>query len=122
MPDEKQKKEAAKWLRRIKQEPLVVQRVKMIRQAALKIRELEIVINKLSEEIDDHEPLRQQLPMVAINQWEHHPREQEVNGFKWWEYAPIELGDDSEAGFLKALAFAFAFSEDGILSDRERHR
>lgn len=122
MPDQKQKAAATKWLKRIKKESMVVQRVKLIRDAALKIRELETVINRLAEEIDDHDPLAYQLPQAPLGRYVPMPRDMQMNGFVWWDYAPIELGDRSEAGFLKALSFAFAFSEEETLAERDRHR
>lgn len=122
MPDQKQKTEATKWLKRIKKEPMLVQRVKLIRDAALKIRELEAVINTLACEIDDHDPLLSLRTQVPLGRYVPMPRDMQMNGFHWWDYAPIELGDDSEAGFLKALAFAFAFSEESALAERDRHR
>jgi len=122
MPSKEQNAQAAKWLKRIKKESSVVAKVKVIRAKSLEIRTLQAEIDKLAEEIDDHEPLSSQLPMVPLDQYVPMPRNWEMNGFKWWDYAPIELGDDSEAAFLKALSLAFATSEEGIVAERDRHR
>lgn len=110
----------AKWLRFLGKHPDLVKKVRSIRDLAFKIRKLESEIWKLAEAIDDHEDVERALPFAPIDRYVAPTRDIELNGFHWWEHAPIDRGDESERGFLKSLAMAFALCEEEREIARDR--